>query len=101
MSRPKDKWYVYVCDCMRKYPKELAKSDTLQARIAEHGIQMAIRETMQHEDAEDRLKFIRMVYFEKTHSFHTAAMECHVSERTAQRWKQDFVYTAGRYMAFR
>ena len=48
------------------------------------------------QDGEERLKFIRLVFWDKTHTLEGAAMEVNCSDRTARRWHTDFIKCVAR-----
>ena len=55
------------------------------------GVRLAVKETGELPDGQDRLSLIGTVYWKGTHTIQGAAMQCHVSERTALRWHGDFI----------
>lgn len=56
----------------------------------------AVIETAPLQDGEERLKFIRLVFWDKTHTLEGAAMAVNCSDRTARRWHTDFIKRVAR-----
>lgn len=54
-------------------------------------VRKAIAETKMNDTGEERLKMMRLVFWEKTHTLDGAALQCHVSYRTASQWHGDFI----------
>lgn len=48
------------------------------------------------QDGEERLKFICLVFWDKTHTLEGAAMAVNCSDRTARRWHTDFIKRVAR-----
>lgn len=42
-------------------------------------------------DGAERLRLVDLVFWRRTHTLAGAAMQCHVSYRTAQRWHGEFI----------
>ena len=59
-------------------------------------VSQAVSETKSMQDGEERLKFIRLVFWDKTHTLEGAAMEANCSDRTARRWHTDFIKCVAR-----
>lgn len=57
----------------------------------------AIETTGRYRNGDLRLQIIGMVYWKRSHSLEGAAMRCHVSERTAYSWHNDFVALVDAY----
>lgn len=127
MSRPREKWWGYVKACIRDYPavcqeletRKRAASDSGPARPTEWeallhlegeqvlqgqrarefcGVRNAVRETAGLKDGPERLRMIEMVFWKRSHTLSGAALECHVSMRTARRWHGDFIRLAAYHM---
>ena len=54
-------------------------------------VQRAIVMTKSLPNGEERLKLIRMVYWQRTHTLAGASLACGVSEATGRRWHGDFI----------
>ena len=59
-------------------------------------VSQAVIETVSMQDGEERLKFIRLVFWDKTHTLEGAAMAVNCSDRTARRWHTDFIKCVAR-----
>lgn len=59
-------------------------------------VSQAVSETASLQDGEERLKFIRLVFWDKTHTLEGAAMAVNCSDRTARRWHTDFIKCVAR-----
>ncbi len=53
-------------------------------------VRKAIEETRRLDTGEERLRMIRLVFWDRTHTLEGAAMKCSVSYVTARRWHGDF-----------
>ena len=42
-------------------------------------------------NAQERMKMIKLVYFQRTHTLEGAAMECHYADRTVKRWNNEIL----------
>lgn len=56
-------------------------------------VNKAISRISKMQDGTSRIAFIAMVYKNKTHTIAGAGMKLHISERTAERWSRNFIYT--------
>ncbi len=68
--------------------EEAALRSTLTAdelRIIE-AVEMAVAMQERQPNGDDRLKMIRLVYWQRTHTLAGAALECHYSEEAVKRW---------------
>ena len=54
-------------------------------------VRKAIEETRRLDTGEERLRMIRLVFWDRTHTLEGAAMTCHVSYVTARRWHGKFI----------
>ena len=64
------------------------------------GVRQAVMETAELPDGTERLALIDMVYWRGTHTIAGAALQLHVSERTAQRWNGTFIRLVGVHLGF-
>ena len=55
-------------------------------------VRLAVEETRKLNTGEIRLKIIREVYWDKTHTLNGAFLDCHVSQRTGERWHAEFIH---------
>ena len=85
MSKSKYLWWGYVNNMLRCYPHKTSERET--AAISE-----AIQITSELIDGKDRLKAVKMVFFDDTHKIAGAAMNIPCSEDTVQNWLRDFKF---------
>ncbi len=90
MSQPQYGWWSYAKHMARRWPDGLNKSE--YAAVAN-----AIAETERCTDGADRMKIVRSVLLEGTHTLEGAALTVPCSERTAQRYHADFLHSVGRH----
>lgn len=60
----------------------------------------AIADTLRRPDGEERLRLIRLVFWQRSHTLEGAAMEIPVSFITAKRWHGDFIRLVGEKYGF-
>lgn len=63
-----------------------------------YGVREAILETMSLPTGADRLKLVRLVFFDKSHTLTGAGRECAVESRTAEQWHGDFIRCVAKHM---
>lgn len=56
-------------------------------------VRKAIEETERLDTGEERLRMIRLIFWDKTHTLEGASQKCNVSYITMQRWHRDFIRT--------
>lgn len=96
MSKPRYSWWGYVKAIIRRYDpdRELwLRGVPLKESCA---VSQAVSETGSMQDGEERLRFIRLVFWDKTHTLEGAAMAVSCSDRTARRWHTDFIKCVAR-----
>lgn len=65
-------------------------------------VRRAIEITRQLADGDARIALIRYAYWgKKMHKLEDAALQVHVSERTAQRWHADFIRLVGKCYGYK
>ncbi len=99
MSNPKYFWNGYVQKCIRRYPNKLDDS-TFQGRITKEAIAKAIDELTNEDGGNEKIALVNLVYIANTHTLGGASMVLGISERTATRWSQEFVYKVAKNMGF-
>lgn len=96
---PKDRrgrgWWGYIKFCIRQYDS-IEGPETELERKEVGAVARAVEETRTLKDGNTRLELIRLVYWKRSHTVPGAAMEIHVSERTALRWHGEFIRTVAR-----
>lgn len=80
-------------------PTEVAALKELPATQQKEyeSVHKAIEITKRGYDGSDRLKLIKMVFWDKTHTINGAAMEINIAESTAVRWHGDFIRLVAKY----
>ena len=114
-------WWVYVRRAIRDQPRkdkllrelmqtagpggerptERAALQTLTGRERREydAVNRAVAETKRLPDGRWRVRLIRCMYLGgRRYTLPGAAVQCHVSERTAQRWHSEFVRLAASHM---
>ena len=85
MSKPRAPWWGYVKNVLRKYPN-IPERAAVAAAIEEYSQQP------------DKLRFVDLIYFGKTHDMYGAAAACHISYGAAREWNGEFVRCVARHM---
>lgn len=55
-------------------------------------VRQAIEATKRIDTGEERIRMIRMVYWDRTYTLEGAAQKCHISYTTGCRWHREFIY---------
>ena len=70
-----------------------------QRKVEFNGVRKALEETLAMEDGLERYGVLNLVFWEKNRkTIAGAALECHVSERTARRWHTEFIRLTASHM---
>lgn len=97
MSKPRYSWWGYVKAIIRRY-EPYREPELHGVPLREScAVSEAVCETERLQDGDDRLKFIRLVFWDKTHTLEGAALAVNCSERTARRWHTDFIKCVARH----
>lgn len=83
-------WWPYVRDIIRAYPARKSEDTTGVSKQEFESVQAAIEATERMDGGEVRLKVIRMVYWDGTHTLNGAALEIPCDRSTAARWQRKF-----------
>lgn len=97
---PSSKYWYFIVEKMLKRYKKLDAEKSDQEKIFKDAIDSAIADLMNDREAESKMKFYQMVYFDGTHQTRGASNEIHISLRTGERWRSDFVNSVGKYAGF-
>ena len=89
MSKPKDPWWGYMREIIRRYPK--------CADFERRAVEGAIAATERMPDGVARLSVVNAVLMKKTHTLSGAALMVPVSYATAKRWQQSFIRETARH----
>ncbi len=94
MSRPRYDWWSYVKGMIRRYPAmaETPMEDLTPVHRRERSaVQAAIEETERKRTGAERMKVIRLVLWDRSHTLEGAAMEIPCHYKTAQEWHREFI----------
>lgn len=56
-----------------------------------NAVEFAMRMQSAYPNGEERMRMIRLVYFQRTHTLDGAALECHYSDRAIKRWNAEIL----------
>lgn len=84
-------WWPYIREVVREYPKknEAGKACAVAER-EDDAVQEALEETERMADGQNRLKLIRLLHWDRTHTLDGAALAIPCSRRTAAYWQREF-----------
>ena len=117
MSKPRYDWWSYMKAIIRRYPDRLDlaresqspcipipaawargeksnkgfKKLTPQQRREFAAVHGAVLATRRLPDGPLMLKLVRLVFWEQRYTLQGAAMQAHISYRTARRWQSQFI----------
>lgn len=63
-------------------------------------VKTAIEVTGKYKNGQERLKFIDLIFWKRTHSLEGAAMACYVSPATGRTWHKEFIRLTASFMGF-
>lgn len=91
MSKPRYNWWGYVKAIIRRYdPCQNTELHGVALR-ENNAVRGAVEETMGFADGDSRLRMVRLVFWDKTHTIEGAALAVNCSDRTARRWHTEFI----------
>lgn len=97
MNKQHYPWWGYVRYIVRKYPEYKAKQEIGNVgQQEEAAVEDAIVSTEKMTDGCIRLKLIRLMHWDKTHTLEGAAITIPCSRRTAAYWQREFFETVAR-----
>lgn len=99
MARYSTYWKFIPTRMVREY-KKLKKDPSEQAQRFKTAIEQAKHETEFLPDGKLRLRAVKMVYIEKTHTIEGAARRLYVSRSTLAKWLGEFVNLVAQYSGF-
>lgn len=85
MSKSRYLWWGYINNMLKGYPHKTSKAET-------EAIDKALSITGNLIDGAERIKAVRLVFFDDTHKIAGAALNIHCSEDTVQNWLRDFKF---------
>lgn len=107
MSKPRFNWWPFALNMIRDYPARKKEMDNhsiplLQSQeLREYdAVRKAIIYTRTMTDGKTRLRIVDLTLWKKTYTIDGAAALLHLSERTAQRYRWQFVVLVGHAYGF-
>ena len=95
-SRQHYPWWGYVKSIVRDYATQCMEDLTGVAVVNYEAVLEAVNATERMADGRNRLKVIRMVHWDRTHTLEGAAITIPCSRRTAAYWQREFFETVAR-----
>lgn len=92
MNKPKNhySWWRYIKEIIWLYPERMSKPLPGVACLERDAVTSAIASTEHLKNGVDRMKIIKMVHWDRTHTLEGAAMEIPCDRATAARWQRKF-----------
>lgn len=90
MNKQHYPWWGYIKAIVRAYPDRVGSSLSGVEKREYEAVQAAVEVTERMEGGESRLKVIRLVHWDKTHTLEGAALTVPCSERAATYWQRKF-----------
>lgn len=87
---PRYGWWGYAKHMARRWPDRLNQNEY-------NAVSAALAETERYKNGADRLKIVRTVLLEGSHTLEGAALTVPCSTRQAQRYHADFLRSVGRH----
>ena len=75
---------------VRKYGSVKEPRTELERRELE-AVRRAVDETLRMNNGKTRIEMVELVFWRQSHTLTGATMKLHLSDRTAQRWHQEFI----------
>lgn len=89
-------WWSYIKEVIRHYPSQRNADLHGVDKLNHDAVQAAVEATERMEDGEDRMKLIKLVYWDGTHTIDGAAQKIPCGRRTAMRMQRNFFETVAR-----
>lgn len=87
-------WWPYIREIIREYPEGLSHKDAhdpSRVKIKDfESVREAIIVAEREERSRERLKVIKMVHWDRTHTLEGAALEIPCDRSTVARWQRKF-----------
>lgn len=83
-------WWPYIREIVREYPEQANPLPPGVAVRNWESVHCAVRSTERMTDGQDRLKLVRLLHWDKTHTLEGAALVIPCSRRTAAYWQREF-----------
>ena len=75
---------------LREYPKA-KKRNAPEDQTIIRAVEEALADQKENENGAARLRMVELFYFQRTHTMQGAAMECHYSRETIQKWNREIL----------
>ena len=89
-SKRKEVW-ARTRRVIREYPRLSAAADAGTLPPECEAVRDALRRAERLPDGAWRVRLVKLTLMERSHTVSGAALECHVSARTARRWNGQFI----------
>lgn len=91
-------WWSYVKAMIRRYPQMVRKGENIgnAERREREAVTRALEALKDLPDGTSRSRLVELIFWKRSHNIAGAALLLHCSERTAQRWHRDFIYSVAR-----
>ena len=96
MSKPRYSWWGYIKAVIRRYPSLTDAEVSGVALREKEAVRAAVEATERLDNGADRLMVVDLVFWSRTHTLEGAAMQVHVSLRTAQEYHRQFIRLVAR-----
>lgn len=98
MSKPRYIWWGYAKAVVQQYPRasKSAEMQPICKRREVDAVASAIKTTRETPGGTLRMRLIRMVYWDRSHTLDGAALTLGIHPQTAKNWNGDFIRLVGR-----
>lgn len=98
MSKPRYIWWGYAKAVVQQYPRasKSAEMQPICKRREVDAVANAIKTTREIPGGALRMRLIRMVYWDRSHTLDGAALKLGIHPQTAKNWHGDFIRLVGR-----
>lgn len=93
-------WWGHVKAIIRAYPRQTGKDLSRVERMNYEAVKAAIEATQRMGNGEARMKVIRLVHLDRTHTVEGAALRIPCEKTTAYRWQKAFFEEVARNREF-
>ncbi len=93
-------WWGHVKAIIRAYPGQIGKDLSRVEMMNYEAVKAAIDATRRMENGEARMKVVRLVHLERTHTVEGAALTVPCDRATAARWQRRFFEEVARNRDF-
>lgn len=86
------------CGATRKTEQIATQELPRQEQREYDAVRNAVETTKTRHDGSNRMRMIKMVYWDRSHTLQGAAQVIHASEPTVKRWNGEFIRMVAKYM---